>query len=211
LWLAVRPQFGVLSEEMQEIAKSNFTGDDLEESLIRFSKRYKSRMLKESVSLIIAGIQSGGELGNLLARIAENIRETQLMQKEISASVMSYVIFIGAATVGAAPVLFALSKQMLSVITQLTSSFGTEGGGASSIGSFSLSFSEAGVSSADFNIFSIVMIGVSCYFAAGIISTIRKGNTHEQVKLFPIFFGVGVLFFFIATAVLSYLFAGFLQ
>mgnify|MGYP006304207235 CR=1 FL=1 len=208
LWLAVRPQFGVLSEEMQEIAKSNFTGDDLEESLIRFSQRYKSRMLKESISLIIAGIESGGELGDLLAKIAENIRETQLMQKEISASVMSYVIFIGAATVGAAPVLFALSRQMLEVITTLTASFGD--GGPSAIGSFSLSFSSGAVSNADFTIFAIVMIAVSSFFAAGIISTIRKGNTHDQFKLTPIFIAVGVLIYFAAAWGLGYLFSGFL-
>jgi len=131
LWLAVRPQFGVLAEEMQEIAKSNFTGDDLETSLLQFSGRYRSRMLKEAISLIIAGIKSGGELGDLLSRIAENIRETQLMQKEIAASVMTYVIFIGAATVVASPVLFALSRQMLVIITSLIGSLGSsDSGGA---------------------------------------------------------------------------------
>ncbi len=40
-------------------------------------------------------MESGGEIGELLNKIAINIQETRIRKKEMAASVMTYAIFIG--------------------------------------------------------------------------------------------------------------------
>ena len=53
LWFAVRPKFGVLAKEIEEVAKSTIAGADLQTALIDFTKKYNSKILKRSINLII--------------------------------------------------------------------------------------------------------------------------------------------------------------
>src|SRR3989338_1174040 len=92
LWYAVRPRFGVLAKEIMG-------GADLKESLEKFALRYDSTLLKRVVSMINEGIEAGGEIGELLNRIALDIQQQKSMLKEMSANVTTYVIFISFATV----------------------------------------------------------------------------------------------------------------
>lgn len=204
LWFAVRPRFGVLAVEMEEIAKATITGSDLDEALLNFTRRYNSRLLKESMNLIIAGLKSGGELAELLTKISENIQATKIMKKEISASVTTYVIFISIASVVAAPGLFALSSQLLVVITNIAGSFaGTDSGGSS--GGLSMSFSGDAVSLGDFSIFAAVLLTITAYFASAIVSTIQTGSGKDGLKKFPVFAAISLVIFFSAKYVLGLL------
>ena len=120
LWFAVRPRFGILAREIEIVAKRTMSGQDLEAALTEFVDKYDSVVLARAVALLIEGIKGGGEIGILLTNIANNIQEGFLLRKEMAANVVTYVIFITFATVGAAPFLFALSSQLLSVITKIT-------------------------------------------------------------------------------------------
>lgn len=209
LWFAVRPRFGVLAKEIEEIAKSTIAGEDLSESLLAFTRKYDSKILKESVNLIVAGIRSGGELGELLNKISENILDTKLMKKEVSASVTTYVIFIGVASVLAAPGLFALSAQLLVVIQNIAASLASSSGGsAASQGALSISFGNDSITLKDFKIFSVVLLTITAYFAAQIISVIQKGDSRDALKNFPLFTVVSLSTFFFMAWVLSILLGG---
>ncbi|MBU0460948.1 MAG: type II secretion system F family protein, partial [Nanoarchaeota archaeon] len=70
LWFAVRPRFGVLAKEMEEVAKRTFVGEELEVALKEFSTRYDSLVLKRSIYMLIEGLKAGGEVGEILNRIA---------------------------------------------------------------------------------------------------------------------------------------------
>jgi Flp pilus assembly protein TadB len=206
LWFAVRPRFGVLAVEMEEIAKATITGSELEDALINFTKKYDSRILKESMNLIIAGLKSGGELAELLTKISENIQATKIMKKEISASVTTYVIFIAVASIGAAPGLFALSSQLLAVIGNISQSF--DGGSTTSSGGLSMSFSGDSVDLGDFTIFAVVLLIITSYFASAIVATIQTGSSKEGLKKFPLFVAVSLVVFFAAKVVLGMLMGG---
>jgi len=208
LWLAVRPRFGVLAKEIEEIAKATIAGEDLEKALVTFSQKYDSNMLKESINLLIAGINAGGEIAELLNKISINIQETKLMQKEISANVMTYVIFIAVATIGAAPFLFALSFQLLQTTQSITSNIQLDNtGGANAM--FSFNFSGEGISLANFSNFALLMIIISSIFSVFIISTIRKGSIKEGLKLIPVFIGVSVVIFILSKMLFGSLLGGF--
>ena len=192
LWFAVRPKFGALADEMERVAKRVMAGEELEDALRKFSTKYDSQVLKETVSLLIEGINSGGEMAELLNKVSENISENKIMRKEIKANVTTYAIFIGTASVVAAPLLLALSTQLLRVIQDITQGVDVNSTGGSF---FSFDFSGDNVNVADFEIFSMIILGISAFFSAAIISSIRKGNIKDGFKLIPIFVVISLIIY----------------
>jgi len=87
LWYAVRPRFGVLAKEIEFVAKETMSGEDLEVALQKFSDKYDSLVLKNTVNLIIEGINAGGEIGQLLHNISVSIQESKRLKKEMAASI----------------------------------------------------------------------------------------------------------------------------
>ncbi len=207
LWYAVRPRFGVLAKEIETVAKETMRGEDLKTALQKFADKYDSILLKRSISLLIEGLEAGGEIGNLLNKIAINIQENKIMKKEMAANVTTYVIFISFATIAAAPALFALSGVLIKVITNLGSAMG---GTASASTGFALSFSGVGIRYSDFRIFAIFSLLITSFFSAMIISTIKKGSAKLGLKYIPIFMIITVTLFLIADKVLEKMVGTFL-
>ncbi|NJL43905.1 MAG: hypothetical protein HC945_01090, partial [Nitrosarchaeum sp.] len=175
LWYAVRPRFGVLAREIEDVAKKTIAGEDLERSLILFTRKYESNVLKRSISLLLEGMRSGGEMTDLLNKIAIDIQEARLLRKEMAASVMTYVIFITFAAIIIAPFLFGLATQLLIVITSIMQNI-SQSGSATGMGSLKIQMSGESVSLGDFKIFSYFMLALQAFFSACIISSIRKGT-----------------------------------
>ncbi len=197
LWFAVRPRFGVLAKEIEMVAKETMSGTDLKTALERFASRYDSTLLKRSISMINEGVDAGGEIGDLLNRIAINIQEQKAMLKEMSANVTTYVIFITFSSVVAAPFLFALSGVLIEVVQKLGSALGNTATVAATAG-IALSFSGTGVSQADFRIFATVSLIMTSLFSAMMISTIKKGNIKSGMKYIPIFIAVSLTLYIVA-------------
>ena len=211
LWYAVRERFGVLVEEMEVCAKKAMAGEDLNEALIDFAEKYDSDLLKKSMVLLVEGMESGGELAGLINSIAWNIREIQIMKKDISADVLTYVIFIGFAALAAAPLLFALSYRINIVMSgilgsiDLGSATNVGGGGA---GGFDPTNIGKGLTAGAFKNFAFVCLGVTAVMSAMIISTVTKGNVKSGIRLIPIFVTISFLLFLGLSAVLTLLFSG---
>ena len=202
LWYAVRPRFGVLAKEIEIVAKDTMKGEDLKQALQKFSDKYESVLLKRSISLLMEGIEAGGEIGDLLNKIAINIQENKIMRREMAANITTYVIFISFASIAAAPVLFALSGVLIRVISNLGNVLGGVTNTASSAG-FAISFSGSGIVYEDFRIFAIVSLIITSLFSAMIIATIKKGSPKNGLKYIPIFIAVAITIFFIADTVLG--------
>jgi len=202
LWFSVRPRFGVLAKEIEIVAKETISGKPLESALLDFTKKYDSTLLKRSISLLIEGLRAGGEVGNLLNKISGNISESRLMKKEMSANVTTYVIFITFATVVAAPVLFALSNQLLQIINSLISTISRPAGGGGA-GGFSGAFSTLSVQPGDFIFFAISMLVITSFFSASIIAIIKKGSVKGGIKYIPSFIVISISLFYLANYILS--------
>jgi pilus assembly protein TadC len=202
LWFAVRPRFGVLAKEIEEVAKETMSGVDLKTALEKFASRYDSVLLKRSISMLNEGVDAGGQIGDLLNRIGTNIQDQKAMMKEMSANVTTYVIFITFASIAAAPALFALSGVLIEVVQNLGASLGSSGNVAGQIG-ISVSFSGTGITQGDFRIFAVVSLIMTSLFSAMMISTIKKGNIKSGVKYIPIFMAVSLTLYFIAQGLAS--------
>lgn len=207
LWFSVRPRFGVLAKEIEIVAKETISGKDLETALTDFTKKYDSTLLKRSISLLIEGLRAGGEVGDLLNRISTNIAESRLMKKEMSANVTTYVIFITFATIIAAPVLFALSSQLLSIISNLSSTISRPAGG---VGGMATAFSTLAIQPGDFKIFTLSMLTITSFFSASIIAIIKTGSVKGGVKYIPTFIIIAITIFYIADFILSNALGGML-
>jgi len=204
LWYAVRPNFGVLAKEIDVVAKEVMSGKDLVVALREFNDRYDSETLSRSINLLVEGILSGGETGDLLNKIANNIQETELMKKDMSANVATYSIFITFASLVAAPLLFALSGQLLKIVTSIFSKIHISSDMSSK---FPISLGGVGLSSNDYMIFAIVTLTISSIFSAFIIATIKKGNAKYGVKYLPGFVATSIGLFLILYKAMAYFFS----
>lgn len=203
LWFAIRPRFGVLAKEIETVSKEVMSGIELTDSLDRFANKYESDILKRSINLLIEGIESGGEIGELLTRIASNIQESRLMRKEMAANVTTYVIFITFAAVVAAPVLLALSGQLIEIIGGIVSKIDMP-----TSGNMMFAITDIAVSSKDFTFFCYTSLAITSFFSSIIVATIKKGTIKEGVKYVPLFIMMSVVFFILANKILSSVLSG---
>lgn len=208
LWSAIRPRFGVLAKEIEDVAKETMTGEDLEVALRRFSEKYDSDTLKRSITLLIEGINSGGEIAGLLNKILINIRESQIIKKEMAANVTTYIIFITFATIFAAPFLFALANQLLIIMSKMTTIASASGAATSVNTGFSMAFSTIAITSSDFKIFAVCSLLVTSFFSAIIVAIINKGDVKSGIKYVPIFTILTLLIFFAVSLLLNKLIGG---
>jgi Flp pilus assembly protein TadB len=206
LWYAVRPRFGVLANEIETVAKETMSGEELETALRKFSNKYESSVIKNTVNLLTEGMNSGGELAGLLSKVSQNIQDNKLIQQEMAAGISAYAIFIGAAALVMAPLLFALSSQLLMVVSAITSGIDLPENTGS--GMFTMNFGDVGVSQKDFLIFACTNLFLTSLISAMIVSIIRKGDIKAGIKYVPIFIAVSLLIFFAAYKLFSVLMSG---
>lgn len=206
LWFSVRPRFGVLAREIEEVAKRTFAGESLDVALRHFVKKYDSKILERSINLLIEGVRAGGEIGKLLNKIAANIQEMNIMKKEMAANVTTYVIFITFATVLAAPFLFGMAYQLVIVIQEVFSRVNIAPG---TVSGFPIQISKGVISTGDFRTFAIVSLMITSFFSAIIISAIKKGNIKAGLKYIPTFMIASILLFLIVVKMFSFIVGGF--
>jgi len=203
LWYSIRPSFGVLAKEMEEVAKATMAGENLDVSLVKFGQKYDSKILQRSISILIEGLNSGGELADLLNKIALNIGEIKIMKKEMAANVMTYAIFIIVAAVGIAPVLFALATQLLTIIVKITATLDL----SSSQSFFSIGAVDEKIIQ-NFKYYSYGMLLVSSIFGASLVSIIRKGRVMEGIKEIPVYAILSIMIYILASKFFGGVFGG---
>lgn len=201
LLLSARKEFGPLSDAIKAVSKEILTGESLEESLKDIPKYIKSEILERTVKLIIEGTRAGGQFASLLEENANDIRNVQVIRKEINANIMMYSIFIGFAGIIGAPVLYALSTFLIDTISSLGSLTEVPETVTSQI-SF-MSFGGLNVSPEFLFGFSLLAILITSIFGAIIIGLIGSGKEKTGIKYIPIFSIAALIIFFVARFVVS--------
>ncbi|VVB66326.1 Type II secretion system (T2SS), protein F [Candidatus Gugararchaeum adminiculabundum] len=216
MWYAAKPEFGLFSKEVEMVAKRTFGGEPFAQTLDRLAIRFDSRQLKRSLSLIKQGLSSGGEMAEILDRTATDARNLQIMQKEISASLLTYVIFIVFAAVMGGPFLFGVSQKLIGVLEYIFSKLPASStqamptGGIAGIG-LSLRPTAPSVGAGQFTLFAIGAMIVTSIFASIIIATISTGSKKNGVKYIPLFALASIFIYLMVSLVLDYWFAGILK
>jgi len=205
LWASIRPDFGLLSEEMTLVSKRVMTGNDLSEALNEFSIKYQAPNLQRNLQLIIGEVKSGGRIVKVIDKVIDSLKRTKSMKNEMAAATVSYIIFIGAIVVVISPALFALAFQLMNIIIGFTSTLG----GSLSSTSMGAGFNfDAQVDTGNFKKFSIMALTTISIGASMIISIIEKGDIRNGLKYIPLFSIGAVSFYLIFMVVLSAIFGG---
>ncbi|MBW2977940.1 type II secretion system F family protein [Candidatus Woesearchaeota archaeon] len=202
LWHSIRPRFGILAKEMETVAKKAMSGEELTQALEEFSEKYHSPSLKRAINLIIRGIESGGEIAQLLNKIAWNMQQNKITRKEMAANVTSYMIFISFASILMAPFLFALSTQLIGIMTSITSAIDLSGTEGVMSMPFALS-GGGGLTEGDFRIFVYFCLTITSSFSAMLVSIISKGSVKDGMRFIPIFTIISLILFTIFRLILS--------
>lgn len=203
LWVAIRPEFGIISKEITMVSKKVMTGNDLAEALEEFTEKYDSPILKRSFDLIIGEVDSGGKITVIVDKVIENIRKTKALKEEMAAATLTYMIFIGVTVIIIAPGLFALSFQLLKIMMGFASKLSTTNTAA-----LPINFSSISLNPNDFMTFSIGAIILIALFSSMIISIIEKGDIKGGIKYIPMFLISSLFFYFLFMFILGAVFKG---
>jgi len=92
-----RGNYGVLTTEIQKIARQISWGSSVENALSAFAKRVDTKLVRRTVSLIIEASRSGGNVADVLDAASRDAREIKLIDGERRAGMLSYVavIYVG--------------------------------------------------------------------------------------------------------------------
>jgi len=212
IWLAARPEFGVLEEELKIAGTKTVGGKTIKVALMEMAGRVKSDLLEKTFRLVIEGIESGGELAHLLEETANNVRTVHSLRKEIKSSVTTYSIFIFFAAVLGAPALYAISMFFVEIMGKLWSpkALGGVKETGSTMGGGMLSKAGAPTITTDQLFwFATLSILVTTMFGALIIGLIQSGKEKNGIKFIPALTCGALLVFILAQFIIKMIFGSF--
>jgi archaeal flagellar protein FlaJ len=94
---ASKGNYGLLTPEIQNIARQISWGNSVEKALESFAKRVNTKLIRRTVSLIIEASRSGGNVADVLDAASRDARELKLIESERRAGMLSYVavVYVG--------------------------------------------------------------------------------------------------------------------
>jgi archaeal flagellar protein FlaJ len=207
--LAARPEFGFFSEDVKDMNRELYSGVTLQASMISLGKKYRSLQLQHTVRMMVEGIQYGGGMTDLLNQIAKDIRNQQMVQKEISGQLFMYTIFIAFAALIGAPVLYALTSEMIAVTNTVWAGIIRENpGGLPTAGVSFLRPSPPKISIAAYYNFAISAVVLISGFGAFIVSAISTGSVFKGLRFLPAFLLIGLTVFWLTSGAIGSIFTG---
>ncbi len=197
LLMSAKPEFGPFEKELNKAGKEVFAGKEIKYALLEMTQRIKSKVFERTVRLLIEGIESGGELSNLLKQTAEELQGLRLMKNEVHANVLMYAIFIFFAAGIGAPLLFGISTYLVGTISQQFT--------ALQVADLAQQPVSLGITVAtDFLVtFAIISLIITSVFAGLIIGIIKNGEEKTGIKFIPILMIISLAVFFIVRIFVS--------
>ncbi|MBU5690025.1 MAG: type II secretion system F family protein [Candidatus Aenigmatarchaeota archaeon] len=205
LMLTARPEFGPLEEEIKRAAKKTLSGESIEEAIKIIPERINSKILERTVMLLSEGMAKGGSLQGLLDGLANDIRESRMLKKEIAAQVMVYAIFIFFAVSIAAPILMATSNHLIEVMSKISSNINI--GDVSIPSQMPLKIQKISVNKTFMLSYSLASLTITSIFGGILIGLIREGTEKAGVKYIPVMFAISIGIFLISKIILLKVFA----
>ncbi len=208
--MAVRPEFKYFGNDINIMGKQLYSGDTMHNAFMQLSNKYRSVTLKRTVRLILEADQYGGGMADLLGQISKDMRNSRMVQKEVSGQLFMYTIFIAFAALIGAPTLYGLTNQMIGVTSNIWSKISLGAlQNAPSVGVSFIKLSKPLITPQNYYEFSLVAIIAITGFGAFIISAISSGNAFKGIRFLPVFIIIGLVIFFVVSAVMGSLFASF--
>jgi len=91
---SAKGNYGVLTPEIEKIARHISWGGSVEDALSAFAKRVNTKLITRTVSLIIEASRSGGNVADVLDAASKDAREIRFLEVERRSNMMSYVAVV---------------------------------------------------------------------------------------------------------------------
>jgi len=205
---SARPEFGPLEQELKRVANETLAGTSLGESLKGISKRIKSKLIDRTISLLVEGMEKGGNIADLLDNLAEHVRQAKILRREMKSYVVSYVIFIFIAVGIGAPLLYAISTFLVQTMIKF-GSVDLPKAPTLQTGLPLIRFEKVDITPKFLRNYSILALLVSALFGSLLIGLISEGTERAGIKFIPILAMVSLGILFIARVAISSMFGAF--
>jgi flagellar protein FlaJ len=214
LLLAARPEFGPLKEEISKIGRETMAGRSFIDAMRKSTARIKSNDMERTIALIVQSLKSGGQLADLLDQTADDMRDQQIIQKEITASVLMYAMFIGIAIAIGAPLLFSMSSFLLELLvknmdiisSQMPASLKTMASNVMPVTASAISIKPEFA-----RMYSLISICISTLFGCLVMGLILKGEETAGLKYLPVILPVAIALFYLASYLLRTFLGGMMN
>ncbi|HDI03205.1 MAG TPA: hypothetical protein ENF67_01555 [Candidatus Pacearchaeota archaeon] len=200
LFSSARREFGYLRKELTRVAREVNAGKRIDEALYDMSRRIRSPVVERHIHLIITGLRSGGELARLLEEASAHLREVQIAKKQMSTSVLSYVIFIIIAIGIASPLLLSLVSRLAEVFSELYSTIEIPNITANVP---MLLPSQLTLDPMFFRWIALALIIANATIGSFIVGALSTGNEKTGIKYLPIFLALGIGIFYVVRILIS--------
>lgn len=206
---ALKHSYGPIRTEFDKTAREIASGMSTEDAFNNLAERNRSAILRNVVDLMLFGMQSGGNMSDLLTDISFEIRMTQTLQKEVEAQVAVYRAFFIIIILFIAPVLLAISTNFLKVtkafgerLSADLSSMASAPVGMQSglVSQLLVKIQQGGIGGQitvqDMVIFSYALCILSSVVASLLLGVISRGESRAGIRYIPIFLIVSVLVYY---------------
>ncbi|MFH1663708.1 MAG: type II secretion system F family protein [archaeon] len=207
LLVSARPEFGPLEMELKQASKKMMTGERTETALREMTQKIRSKTFERTIWLITEGINSGGEMANLLIQLSDDLREQNALQEEVKGNVSMYVILIFFASMIGAPLMFGISSFIVKIMSKQMGGIGSIPTETAAMVS---SKSAIGVGTGGMLItpefillFSLVTLAMISVFGSLTIGIINSRSEKGGIKYIPLMLIASYVIYFIVLAILE--------
>jgi len=194
---SAQKEFGPLEERISYAGKKIVAGKSVKYAFLEIPENIKSDMLKKNIELIVEGLESGGELANLLLETSEDIRNARTIEAEIKSVVLTYAIFIFFAAAIGAPLIFGISTYLVDTLSAKSSDFNFDQTISSeSVNVNFMSANAASIEPAFLQFYAIASLIITSFFSSLIIGLIKDGSEKRGLKYMPIMIALSLVIFF---------------
>jgi archaellum biogenesis protein FlaJ (TadC family) len=200
---SARPEFGFFADKIKSAGEQIATGVPIKKAFKSIPEGINSDILKQTVELIIEGIESGGELASILDGTAMDIRDSAMIRKEMRTLIVVYAAFIFLAVALIAPILYAVSTQLAGILSKLSRTIAVQ---FLTDKSPTLQLSPTEVSQDFLTLFSLANLIIVGVFGSFMIAFITRGSERYGLRYVPIVLGISLGLFYVARIIMTALF-----
>lgn len=212
LYVSLRADFEPITSEMKKTRSLAIGSKSILDQLSFLTTKIDSEPLRRTISIVDRASKSGGELGRLLLSVADDLRESSKVQKELETATKGYVYFISFLVLFGVPLLLSVSSVFIQTTSEQTKDFS---GGLASLGGLSTGIplttgGEAGAIDPQsvFMIF-LILLSVSAISASLMLGVLWHGEVKQGLRYTVILLPATLIAFMIFRTLIDGLVSAF--
>ena len=167
---AAEGNYGPLTEEMKIVSSQISWGIPFEDALLKFSKRIKSKLVQQTILIVVETYKSGGDISDILETVSEDIRALKEIETKRRSDLQVYVISTYFIFFLFLAIILVLSKSFIPATPQLNNVAQLVGGTVSN------------VSEDDFKTFFFHLSLIEAFFAGLVSGQMGEGSITAGFK-----------------------------